>query len=38
METSLENLIGTKFYRKKGLTDKDKETQFSVEDCYIDDV
>ena len=38
METSLDSLIGTKFYRKRGLTDKDKETLFQVEDCYIDDI
>ena len=38
METSLENLIGNRFYKKKGLTDKDKETLCQFEDCFIEEI
>lgn len=38
METNIENLIGKRFYKKKGLTEKDKETLYLVEDCGIEEV
>lgn len=34
---SLENLIGTHFYKKKGHSDKDRETQYAIDDCNIEE-
>ena len=38
METDIADLIGTTFLKKKGLTDKDKETQLYVEECGLEEV
>jgi hypothetical protein len=38
METNIEDLIGRSFYKKKGLTEKDKETLFLVEECTLEEV
>jgi len=38
METNIEDLIGRTFYKKKGLTDKDKETLYLVEECGVEEV
>jgi thiol-disulfide isomerase/thioredoxin len=34
---SIENLVGTTFYKKKGHSDKDKETLFQVENCGVEE-
>ena len=38
METTIDDLIGKSFLKKKGLTDKDKETQFYTEECGVEEV
>ena len=38
MENNIEDLVGNSFLKKKGLTDKDKETLFLTEDCGIEEV
>lgn len=34
---SIENLVGTVFYKKKGHSEKDRETQYHVEECGVDE-
>ena len=34
---TIENLVGNSFLKKKGLTEKDRETLYSVEDCYVEE-
>ena len=37
-ETYIEDLVGDSFLKKKGLTDKDKESLFITEECGIDEI
>ena len=34
---SIETLLGTTFLKKKGHSEKDRETQFLVEDCGVEE-
>ena len=36
--TRIEDLVGTFFLKKKGLTDKDRESLFITEDCGIEEI
>ena len=38
METTIEDLIGTTFLRKKGHNDRDRESFHNIEECGIDDI
>ena len=38
MENTIEDLVGQTFYKKKGHNDKDRESQFNVDDCGVDEI